>query len=80
MTVTDRRTLVLNGVKNVESFDEEYVSLMTENGRVNVEGRELKIESLSKDGGNILIVGSISGVYYLGDEPRQKGLFGRFFK
>ena len=80
MTVTDRHTLTLNGVKNVESFDEEFVSLATEGGRVSIEGNELKIESLSKDGGNILIVGRISGVYYSDEAPKGRGFLGRMFK
>ena len=80
MTVTDRHTLTLNGVKNVESFDEEFVSLATEGGKVCIEGNGLKIESLSKDGGNILIIGVINGVYYSDEAPKTKGLLGRIFK
>ena len=80
VTLVERETLALNGVNNVESFDEEFVSLSTARGRVCVEGEGLKIESLSKDGGNILICGKINGVYYSDEPTKAKGLFGKMFK
>ena len=60
----------MDGVINVESFDESYVSLATEDGTVVIEGQGLKIESLSRDGGEIEIIGKIIGVYY--SEQKKK--------
>lgn len=80
MTLVNRERLTLNGVNNVESFDDEFLALSTERGRVCVEGENLKIESLSKDGGDIMIVGKVSGVYYSDEPTKTKGIFGRMFK
>ena len=78
LTVTDRRILRLGGVSFVHSFDEESVTLSTADGRVGVEGHDLKIESLTKETGEIVIVGSVEGVFFSDkkdDKPR--GRFGR---
>lgn len=78
ITITDGKVLTLNGVSNIASFDEEYITLDTVNGKICVEGRALKIESLDKNGGNALICGEIEGVYRY-RESSKKSLFGRFF-
>lgn len=79
LVVKNRNTLSLDGVINVVGFDEGYVSLMTSGGRIIVEGKELKIEGLTKDDGVILISGTIDGVFYSADKEKG-GIFSRLFK
>lgn len=79
LTVRCRESVTLDGVKNVEGFDEGYVSLSTDLGRVVIEGEGLKIESLTKDEGLIYVTGKISGVYYSEEKP-ARGVFSRLFK
>ena len=79
LTIKDRRSATLDGVKNIESFDENYISLDTKQGRVIIEGSGLKIESLSRDNGAIYITGNISGAYYSG-EKASRGVFANLFK
>lgn len=79
LTVNNREELRLDGVINVEGFDEGYVSLSTTAGRAVVEGTNLKIESLTKEDGTILISGKIDGVMY-SDEKIRSGFFSKFFK
>lgn len=69
--VKERNKLTLNGVCNVASFDESYVTLATTDGRVCIEGEGLKIESLARESGEIEIVGKIDGVFYT--EQKKKG-------
>lgn len=79
LTVKERGVITLNGVTNVASFDENYVTLDTNEGRISVEGQGLKIESLSKDGGIIEIIGRIDGVFYAKEKKsasRLSKLFG----
>ena len=64
ITVNDRKSISINSVINVLNFDETYVCVMTELGKVIVEGEDLKIESLGKDEGVIYVIGTINGVYY----------------
>ena len=78
LTIKERNLIVTNGIKNVISFDESFVSLQTEGGRICVEGEGLKIESLNPNDGEIRVTGRIDGVYYA-EEKRASGLF-KFFK
>ena len=73
LLITGWHNMRLSGVKNVRAFDEDYVTLETDVGKINVEGKELRIESLSKDKGDIEIVGNITGVYYSEDKKASKG-------
>ena len=79
LTVNNREELRLDGVANVEGFDEGYVSLSTAGGRVVVEGKGLKIEALTKDDGVVFISGKIDGVFY-SDEKARSGIFSKLFK
>lgn len=67
----------MEGVNDIRGFDEGYVSLDTVSGRISVEGNDLKIESLTKEGGMIYISGNVSGVFISSDE-KKKGFLGRF--
>ena len=78
LTVNERNRLMMDGVINVESFDESYVSLNTEDGTVVIEGQGLKIESLSREGGEIEIVGKIIGVYY-SEQKKKSSPFSKWF-
>lgn len=79
LLLNNREELRLDGVLNVEGFDEGYVSLSTVGGRVVIEGESLKIEELTKDNGSILIKGKIDGVLY-SDEKMRQGFFSKIFK
>ena len=79
LNVHDRNKLTLNGVNNIESFDDGYITLEIGEGRVSVEGVGLKIESLSREGGEIQISGKINGVFYSDKKKlssKFKGIFG----
>ncbi len=74
--LTDREVLEASGVECVVTFDEDYVRMKTALGILVVEGKNLRIENLSKDNGKIYIKGEVSSVYYADDRARgKKGLF-----
>ena len=78
LNVKERNIITLNGVTNVRGFDEGYVTLETSEGRICIEGEGLKIESLSRDGGEIQITGRIDGAFYTKDKKVKNGLRGLF--
>lgn len=78
LTVKERNMICLNGVSNIESFDDSYVTLETSEGRICIEGQGLKIESLSREGGEIQITGRINGVFYV-KQKKAKGTFSKLF-
>lgn len=77
LTVINGEVLTLNGVLNILRFDEGTVTLQTSRGRIIVEGEGLAIESLDKNGGDILIKGDISGVYRYEEPEGKSGFFKR---
>ena len=83
-TLKQRERLSIEGVLNVESFDDQEVLLETDQGMMIIRGTELHIKELNLDGGNLLVDGYVQSIEYSGDGPRPKerarGLLGRLFK
>lgn len=76
--ITIGKSFSMYGVSDIRGFDEGYVSLDTSSGKITVEGKDLKIESLTKDDGHIEISGNVSGVFCDYDNE-SKGFFKRIF-
>lgn len=70
MTMEARRKLTLTGATEVVRFDEELVELNTQLGPLTIEGRELKLKTLSLDTGTVVVEGELMGLSY--EEPRRK--------
>lgn len=62
--IFDREELHLNHVSHIVRFDEESVTLMTSHGKILIEGKDLVIENLNHESGNILIKGMIHSVFF----------------
>lgn len=73
----NRARLIIDGVINVESFNDDYLEISTRLGEISVEGSNLKIEELRQDNGKINITGDISGIFYKG-EKTSRGILGIF--
>ncbi len=71
LTLSDRKSLTMNGVTEVVSFDDTTVILRTSLGTLVVQGRELQLRTLSQDGGQVAVEGSVSALIY--EEPRHPG-------
>ena len=76
LTVTNRSSLRMNAISRVLGFDDDYVLLESEEGRLTVEGSGLMIESLTKESGEIEICGKIFSVAYSDNKRERRGLFG----
>ena len=72
--IENKTSFVADGVLAVLTFDNDYLSLETVNGRLSVEGKDLKILDLSKECFKITVSGDITGVFFEGEKKR--GLFG----
>lgn len=69
----------LNGVSHIAGFDEKAVVLSCDFGRIVIEGDNLKIESLTKESGEISVIGKIKGIY-MSEEKRGETHLKRFLK
>ncbi len=79
MQLEDRTHLVLTGVEDVESFDEESMVIDTVLGTVLVGGSELRIQRYNVDNGELCIEGTIDELVYHDARGNKKGLFARMF-
>lgn len=77
LQLNERRQLTMTGVTEVVSFDEGQVVLQTSLGTLIVQGRELQLKTLSLDGGQVAVDGSISALSY--EEPRSAAGWRRLF-
>ena len=80
MIMENRKKLMMTGIREVESFDEQTVSLLLENAVLAIRGRNLSISRLNVDTGEVSVTGEIYAVIYSDNNAKQSGLFGRLFK
>lgn len=71
LTLNDRRQLTMTGVCEVISFDEMSVVLRTNMGLLTVQGSGLQLKTLSLDGGQVAVEGSVCALQY--EEERASG-------
>ena len=76
LCLNERRELTMTGVTEVVSFDESTVILHTGLGTLVIQGQQLQLKTLSLDGGQVAVDGSISALAY--EEPRQSFSWRRF--
>ena len=70
ITITDRKRIEADGVKNVVSFDEGYLELETELGLLCISGEGMRVEGLNNETGKVLITGNFHELGY--KEKRSK--------
>ena len=69
LSLNERKELSMTGVTEVVSFDDTAVVLRTQLGTLIVHGQQLQLKTLSPEGGQVAVEGTISAIVY--EEPRQ---------
>ncbi len=77
LTLSQRQKLTMTGVTEVISFDDSAVVLETSQGTLTVQGHGLQLKTLSVDGGQVAVEGTVAALSY--EEPRQGGWLRRMF-
>ena len=82
ITLTERKNIILTGVKKIESFDEEEFFMETTMGNLTIKGEELEIIKLDTYQGNVSIKGKVDSITYSEDGKKEKesGIFNKLFK
>lgn len=78
LTLQERKNLTMTGVTEVVRFEESAVVLKTSLGLMTVQGQDLKLKTLSLDGGQVAVEGHIRALIY--EEPREGGLWQRLWR
>lgn len=73
LQVTDRNTGSITGVKDVNSFDEKEICLVTEAGVLTVKGEELHVTRLDLEKQEADIAGRVDSLIYSQGIAKAKG-------
>ena len=83
ISLLERKTLVITGVKKIENFDNRHFLLETTMGFLNVKGEDLELIKLDTLAGNVTIKGNIYSMDYIIDKKEknnEESIFNRLFK
>lgn len=83
ISISERKNIVITGVKKIESFDNEEFLMETTLGFLIVKGEELEIIKLDTYQGNVSIKGKIDGLSYLDSntkKDKENTLLNKLFK
>lgn len=71
--IDNRERIEITGVTKVDTFNEDDVILHTVMGVINVKGKDMKVNKLNVDTGDMLIEGMIYSLHYLSKDREKKG-------
>lgn len=83
VTVSDRKNIVITGVKKIESFDDEEFLMDTSMGYMLIKGENLEVIKLDTYQGNVSIKGKINQLSYMENtskKEKEDGIFNKLFK
>jgi len=82
LTLENRKKLILSGVVEVISFDEQKIDLTTKLGNLTIKGEELKMNKLDVQNGEVIIAGSILSMVYNGKVSKKssESIISKLFK
>ena len=83
LTITERKNLIISGVKKIESFDNEEFLMETTPGFLVIKGSELEIIKLDTYQGNVSIKGRVDSLMYLDEnlkKDKDSSLLNKLFK
>ncbi len=81
ISIENREKMKVTGVLDVSGFDDSYVDVETELGRMVIHGDEMKIGKLNLDTHELVVIGYIYSIEYDDkSKGKGKGLFASMFK
>ena len=64
LEMIERKTMTLQGIDDVISFDEGCIVLLSVCGIISIDGKDMHIVSLDLDTGRVEISGTVNGIIY----------------
>ena len=77
INLLERKTLVITGVKKIDTFDKLHFILDTTMGYMVVKGEELELVRLDTMAGNVTIKGTINSLEYIAESNKKSKEDGR---
>lgn len=70
--VKDRRAVTVSGVKEILSFDEQTVRMLTVSGELAVDGDNLRVKVLDVERGTVALEGRVDSMVYVDEQPTER--------
>ena len=82
ITITERKNIVVSGVKKIDNFDAEEFLIETSMGHLLIKGNDLEIIKLDTYQGNVSIKGKFNSLSYTENTKKEKevSIFSKLFK
>lgn len=82
LILENRKRLVLSGVLEVVSFNEEVIMLNTILGSLVIKGEGLKMNKLDVQNGEVVVIGMVNSFVYTNKESKKdkESILSRLFK
>lgn len=82
ITLTERKNLVVTGVKKIDNFDSNEFLIETTMGYLTIKGSDLEIIKLDTYQGNVSIKGQVSSLVYSdnGTKNKEESFISKLFK
>ena len=78
--LSSRKNLSITGVKDVDKFDDKEIIAITNQGKLKINGANLKIGKLSVESGTLDLSGKINSLCYMDSRELTKNFFKNLFK
>lgn len=79
VSIKDRKSVELSGVKNIESFDPSEFLIETSLGYLNITGTDLSLVRFDQDRSEVAIKGNIISLAYVSNKKIQQANKDKFF-
>ena len=82
ITLNDRKSVILTGVKKIDSFNDKEFLMDTTLGPLSVKGNDLEIIKLDTYQGNVSIKGYVNSITYKEDNKKikEESMLSKLFK
>lgn len=81
ITINDRKSIMISGVKKIDSFNDKEFIMDTTLGPLSIKGNDLEILKLDTYQGNLSIKGYVSSVIYKEDKKiKEESILSKLFK
>lgn len=83
LTLKNRSVLQVNGVIDIENFNDQTVTAYTQDESLVITGENLHIKKLNLEQGELLLKGKISSLSYTGEgknSANKRNIFSKIFK
>ena len=80
VTMEERRKLRISGVSDVDSFDENSVTVFTSMGDINILGENLHIIKIDVEKGELFLEGTIYSIAYVDRPDKSENFLSKLFK